>query len=1277
VRAHVGSVDLYAAARAKGVALVCYLALTGREQPRSTLATLLWGEMAESGARANLRVVLATLHHHLGARLAISRHGVAYVPAAADWVDVQAFEAHLRSAQSAPAEQAITHLRSGLDLYTGDFLAGFQVRHAPEFEEWRTGERDRLENLATATLLELADRYVACEQTWLAADCLERLLTLQPGREAVHRKLMRLLAASADQAAVEAAFERCRRALATHLGVEPSRETLDLWNALRAGGSSAPVAVVTAPPTGALATPLNERRQVTVLAFELVESATLARQLDVEDLASAIAVQDGRCRRIIAAWGGWLAPSPPGTWLAYFGYPSATPNNAYRAVCAAREIVSGSQLRAGIDTSLVLVAEHAPQSGPVGAAPIEANALMRLAPLGSAVVSTAVSRLLADRFELRALPDEGSRAFAVGRQRRRPSHTQHRAERPLVGRRAELDRLLDAWRRAEQGHGGSVLVIGDPGVGKTRLTEALQADLRQTDSRHLGFVCRCDLADRASPLMPALDLIRQYLPADGDPDALRRLLNGTLDTATADGVAAVSALADWLDLSAPGADATRELPSIERVIGVLADWVRALCRRRPLLLIVEDLHWADPSSLDLLDVLAAIAAELPLLVVLTARPEFVLRPNLAERAEVVRLGGLSEAELRQLLIDLLARHGADVSSRTLESIAARSGGVPLFAEELTLSAIERTAQADAAAVADRHSLPIKLREVLGARLDRLGSAREVAQVGACIGQRFTVDLLKRVSESEQASIEQQLEQLVAEGVLEPERQGPRASFGFTHVLLQEAAYESLPIEDRKRLHQRIVTGILDGPSPAAVRPEVLAQHMALAGSAWSAIAYWKRAALRAVQRSANREAVNHVQSALTVLATLPDDAQRTREELGLQTVLIVPLAATLGYSSAEVGRAYARVAELAQVVEQAPSLAPVLWGLASYYGHTGRLDLATTFVDQLSQLAANDPSASLEVEAHVARGYFAHHRGDFAEACRELQAGVACYDPIRHGTHTLIYGVDPRIYCTATLAHDLWFQGYPDQAIGQSEIALAMAEVQEYPVNLALALALETILRWFLGEPEAVRAVAARTAEVCRTYHLPHYWALVSPLDAAARLSASDLTEDQRSQAFRDLRAALAMAEAMGIELQRTHCLAVLASACLHDGDPNEGLQAVEGALAAVERGDRWFEAELWRLKAELLSVLRKPSDVIEECLARAVSVSRRQGARTLELRAQTSLVRLRAGLGAPSDAYEQARTSLATLCGSFDEGDATLDMRTARAVLRSSDRQAAEFSVG
>jgi predicted ATPase len=836
---------------------------------------------------------------------------------------------------------------------------------------------------------------------------------------------------------------------------------------------------------------------------------------------------------------------------------------------------------------------------------------------------------------------------------------------PLVGRKREVELLLEHWTQAQEGTSQTVLLSGEAGIGKSRLVQALKECLGGEPYTLLD--CRCSAYHRNSPLYPVIDLYQRRLQFRREDAADAKL--GKLEAALTQLALSPSELVPLLaSLLALPLD-ERYLPLTfspqqqkQKTLDALLTVLMALTARQPVLLTVEDIHWLDPSTLEFLSLLVEQAAPRRLFTLLTCRPTF--HPPWGPQAHLTHLtlSRLPRQQAAQMITQVAG--GKSLPAEVSRQLLTKTDGVPLFVEELTKMVLESgyinetDDRYELAGPLPPLAIPITLHDSLLARLDRLNTAKTVAQLGAAIGRQFSYDLLHAVWPLDEASLQQALGQLVDTELLYQSGLVPHATYVFKHALIQEAAYQSLLKRMRQHYHQQIALALAQRfPETVETQPELLAHHYTEAGLAMQAISYWQRAGERALERSANIEAIHHLTRGLEVLKTLPDASQHTQQELTLQTTLGPTLMATKGAGAPEVERTYARARELCQQGQDAPQLFPVLYGLWLFYLVRAQLQTAQGLGEQLLSLAQRTQDVVLLLEAHRALGTSLFYAGELAPARMHLERALALYDPQEHHTLAFRSGQDPGMVCRGFAAWALGLLGYADQALQTCQDILALPREWSHAFSRAYALDFAARIHQLRQEKQLTQERAQDLVTLAREEGFTQRLATGTILWGWA-LTA----QGQGDEGVTEIRQGLAAFRATGAELARPYYLTLLGEAYGELGQVGEGLKVLAEALATIyNTGERFCEAEVHRLRGKLLlarSANHAPE--AESCFQQGLDVARRQRAKTWELRAAMSLSRLWQQQGK----HAAARDVLAPVYGWFTEGFDTADLHAAKTLL-------------
>jgi class 3 adenylate cyclase/predicted ATPase len=1037
-----------------------------------------------------------------------------------------------------------------------------------------------------------------------------------------------------------------------------------------------------------------ERRQVTVMFSDLVGSTALSARMDPEDLREVISAYQKCVAETVRRFGGFVAKYMGDGVLVYFGYPQAHEDDAERAVRAGLELIGAVsslkhdaplQTRVGIATGLVVVGDligsgAAQEQAIVGETPNLAARLQALAEPNMVVIADDTRRLLGNLFELEDLGAKDLkgialpvRAWAALRASSAEGHFEalHTTGlTALVGREEELELLLRRWSRAKTGEGQVVLLSGEGGIGKSRLTAALLEHLDTEPHTRLRYFCSPQHTDSA--LYPIIGQMERAagLGYDDTPKGRLDKLDAVL-AQTSTSPEDVALFAEMLSLPNDGrypALALTPERRRQRTLEALTSQLAGLASQQPVLMIFEDVQWIDPTSLEVLGRTVDRIKTLPVLLIVTFRPEFNPPWVGQSRVTSVTLNRLGEREAAAIIARLVGNK--ELPADVMAEIVQRTDGIPLFVEEMTKAVLEAESEGAArrtvaAVPSPALAVSASLHASLMARLDRLGPAKEVAQIGAAIGWEFSHALLAAVARKPEAELSAALDRLIAAGLLSRQGVPPHATYLFKHALVQDAAYGTLLREPRRALHARIAETLESQFAEIAERqPELLARHCTEAGLIGKAAGLWAKAGQRSLARSALVEAVEQLTRALGQIATLPATPALRREQIKLQVALITPLIHIKGYAAPETKAAAERarlLIEQAEALGELPEdpllLFSVLYGfwVVSFLAFNG--DVVRELAAQFLALAEKQGATVPLMIGHRLMGNSLTYTGDIAEGRAHYDQAIALYDPAEHRPLAMRFGQDPRVTVLSYRSFALWLLGYPEAALADADQALKDAREIGQAATLMNVLGITSWTFIYCGNHAGVKAQADELV------------ALADEKDASQWKASGTLLRGwllaltgKASDAVQMIASGITAWRSTGATLRVPTHLALFAGAHAELGQFDDAWRCIGEAMTTIETTkERCWEAEVHRVAGEI--ALKSPAAdaaKAEAYFARALAVARKQQAKSLELRAAMSMARLWRDQGK----RDAARDLLAPVYGWFTEGFDTLDLKEAKALL-------------
>jgi class 3 adenylate cyclase/predicted ATPase len=1038
-----------------------------------------------------------------------------------------------------------------------------------------------------------------------------------------------------------------------------------------------------------------ERRRMTIAFCDIVGSTRLAGRLDPEELGDVMRNFQRTCLDVVGRWDGYVSKFLGDGAVILFGWPRAHEYDAERAVHAVLELVDAVsripagagerlQARAGIATGLVVVGDVGSEGAGqrtdvVGETPNLAARIQEVAAPGTVIIAAETRRLIGDRFVLESLgsralkgvagPVELMRVLGVAETRSRFETRGGTAVSEIVGRDAELDMLRRAWRESSRGTGRGVLIHGEPGIGKSRLLKALLDEAAADSGARLRL--QCSPYHTSTPLHPFIEWIRSAAGlqiAHNGPERIRRLEAFLADLGvTAEPALPLLAVALVIPLEGSAYRPPASSPQIqrERTLDLLAQLVDVICSDRPLVLAIEDLHWADPTTLEVLERVLEVLPAKRILVVGTARPEFALSFG-GDRVHRLGLERLDTAAVAEMARQLTG--GVAPSDAALAFIARSADGTPLFIEEVTRALVESGRLHDVSTgagdpVAFEETVPATLHDLLAARLDNLHRGHDVARVAAVAGRSFSRAIISRLLPARTDELDGDLEYLCGAGIFDcrKARDADEIAYAFRHALVRDAAYQSQLKSDRRLAHARVASVIeAHFPELAETEPELMAYHHERAGQPLEASRHLLLAGQRSLQVAATHEAITQLSRGCRILAELPAAEARDRSEMRLQAALGTAYMMARSWAAEEVARAYERAAALSHSAETTSERIWVLWGAWVYHQVRGRLDEAWEASRRINELAddsRNDEAlvvaSMISLQAHTYTGRFDGAR----TACR---AFATTYDPERHGYLTALYSTDLDLVRQVHQAMVEWITGDFAAASALVESAAARAAGISHAYSSAWAPTWGALIPLLSGDYDDVATLVEQGVAVARENDYPYVIALGQLLGGAARGLAGDA-----EHGIREIAEALEAFRATGAEIVFPLFETLEAELLLRMGRLAEASATLDDAAARIEKwGECWQEAEVHRVRANVLSAGDASPADIEASFHRALRIARDQGALAWEIRAATDYAEWLVRQSRASDAADTARHVLRSVA----DLDVVADTRRAANLLASID---------
>lgn len=1033
------------------------------------------------------------------------------------------------------------------------------------------------------------------------------------------------------------------------------------------------------------------RRQLTVLFCDLVGSTEISEKLDIEDWCEFLRIYQSHCQKIIKQYDGHIAQYLGDGLLVYFGYPVAYEDSAHSAVAAGLEILEHSgEMEAEIRSTINAGQEHvkvemrtAIHTGPVivegvgeqkaqdymalGVVPAIAARLQDKAKPNSVIISEATHALIHASFECESLGNVSLKGVSGQQQAYRVSsdrgvNTRFEAAcetglTPFISRDEEVAFLQRAWQEVKSGSGRLVLVGGDPGIGKSRLTKEFSE--RCSEDECFKLSCQCSAYHKDSALYPLISLIQNLLgfsqqdsedekldKIQANIDAFAFLQSETLPLIA--GLLSVSFKYKYPGLKFPSKLNKQELQAF------YSQWIIQQANGKPIYLLVEDYHWVDPSTDDFLRHLVSSMVDLNMLLVITHRPEASPHWQNNEHILKLSLGPLPSHSVESMIRKMWGDKA--LSSTVIDQLIESTDGVPLFIEESIIMLLNQLGLEEN--LSNKLVIPTTLQDLLLARLDRVGEAKHVAQLAATIGREFDYDLLAAISPYEQQALQDHLNQLIASGLLCVVDGSDESQLFFKHALIRDIAYQSLLISQTRTIHKQLSVALCEHfPDYKRTQPEIIAYHLTRAASYLEAIEYWKLAGRRAIGLHAHLEAVAHLEEALKLIERLPEDNERKRTELELNTLLGGRMIVTQGYGADKVEIYYSRALQLAEEFEDLPLTQKIMFGLEGYHFIRGDFTVARQHLDKCLLIATKlgDTASILKVNWSLGEVYF--HLGDQQRCQFYLQRCLQLYDEVQHNSKVL---QDPGVMSHIYMSWSKWMSGFPDQSMQSVNAAKSLAEELDHPFSKAIVYCMLGGVNLFRGEYEQSWQHADISIKLCEERGFQAWLAYALAVRGRALVSLGEW-----EQGIAEIREGLQMWEESGAMVTRPYYRALLAESLEIAGRPEEALaEIVSGLEIANITGEEYYQTEILRMRGVLTHNGAKGDEgkmlEAQAYVQQAIELARKQGAKSFELRAELSMAKLQKSKADPVHSHP----SLAAVYNWFDEGIGTQDLLQAGQIL-------------
>ena len=1033
-----------------------------------------------------------------------------------------------------------------------------------------------------------------------------------------------------------------------------------------------------------------ERRQLTVMFCDLADSSALSDSLDPEEFSDIIKQYQTACADVVEAYGGYVAQYLGDGILIYFGYPRAHEDDPRRAIYGAlgcieaiaklhkKLLVRGIELniRIGIHTGLVVTGEigkgESREQLALGKTPNIAARIQNLAPPNSILISDTTLSLVDGFFEMKSCGQQTLKGIAAPvdvYQVTKESSARGRIDAamrlggllPIVGRENEIGQLSHLWDKATNGDGQIVLLKGEGGVGKSRL---MQAFIEQLNSSH-HYLCANGMAfSETSTLRPVIEMLHPTFnfSAEDSPQEKFHKMESVLIKYQLDSDDQIPLCASLLNLPLSNDYSTPDFSNEvkkKRTLEMVFELMQRLSQERPLLFVVEDLHWLDPSTLELLDMLVLQEQTHKIFIFLTCRPSFSIpwysRSNLIQ----LNLTHLNNTDITAMVSRLT--NGRELPKVLLDEIISKTDGVPLFVEELTKMVInsnmvkEVDGNFQLVGNFSKLRIPSTLQDLLTARLDGLDEAKEIAQIASVIGREFKFDMLLSISGIDVSLLEQHITQLIEAELISQRGVGRNAIYIFKHALIHDAAISSMLKSRCQDIHKNLAPLIeAEYPEIAQERPEKIAHHYTEAGQAEQAVDWWLRAEQHALTQSANLEAISHFQHGMALMHLLPDSKENWLRELRLCVVVGAAYCATSGYASAEVEKVFERASELSKKIGDLPEKFQILWGLWAFYIVRGDLNKARENAQAMLTAAEDKEKPLMQLEGNAALGLTQYFIGDVKKACGYMQAAIELDSVDRDRAFTYVCGQDGSVVNLVYYALTLWMLGKPEEAKIRSDEAIALARHIKHPFSIVYALNFSSWLYYMLRQPDDAERLANEVISL--SIEQGFFWITLGSVIAGW----SKTCAGKHGEGLGMIKSGLANYRGAGAGLSQTLQLSIEADASLHAGELDRAVLCLQEAINMAEQtGENFWLADIYRLMGETLARL-EDSKGAELSLIHALDIAKKQETPMLFLRAATSYARL-----TNEKNKTESLTCLQQAINGIDANSDILDMQDAKALLQ------------